>query len=143
MKTFKQYLYEACDVDKEVTRSDLKALERQLDAMWKVLKIDIEFPGHFFDRINDPRNDKQITVCDVFDLFKKLFGKSGKKISNQVFKIKTGKDFQAVAKDINTNVNIPFTLEWNPRSEEMELITKTIIRKKNFKSASDDKKFEV
>lgn len=141
---FKQFIVETtCDITKKVTKGELASLEKQLDSMWKILDIDIDFPQHFVDRINDPRNKKQITVCDVFDMFKKLFSKSGKKISNQVFKVKTGKDFQAVVKDINSNINIPFTLEWRPREEELELIAKTIIRKKQFKSASGDKKFEV
>jgi len=143
MKSFKQYIQEACDLDKKVSKDDLRALEKQLDAMWKALKIDIEFPNHFFDRINDPRNKKQITVCDVFDLFKKLFSKSGKKISNQVFKVKSGEDFQAIVKDINTNINIPFTLDWLPKKKELMLVSKTIMRKKDFKSSKSTKKFEV
>ena len=144
MISFKNFILEtSCDIHKKVTKGELNALEKQLDTMWKAVDVDIDFPQHFFDQLNNPRNDKQITVCDVFDMFKKLFSKSGKKISNQVFKVKTGKDFQGVVKDINNNINIPFTLDWLPRNKELELIAKTIIRKKDFKSASGDKKFEV
>ena len=35
-------------------------------------------------------------------------------------------------KDMKTNINIPFVMRYNPRSKLFELISKTIMRKKNF-----------
>lgn len=127
--------------EKEITKKELNDLERELDKLWDKVGIDIEFTRHFFDRVNDTRNQKQITISELEDIFRKTFKKHGKKISNNVFKVKTEKEIEAILEDINTNINIPFVLQWNARKEELELISKTVMRKKNFKSSN--KKFRV
>ena len=50
-----------------------------------------------------------------------------------------GKGAQAVMNDMKTDVNVPFVLKWD--GKEFDLIAKTIMRKKNFKSSN--KKFAV
>ena len=50
-----------------------------------------------------------------------------------------GKDAEALMKDMKTDVNVPFVLKWD--GKEFDLIAKTIMRKKNFKSSN--KKFAV
>ena len=55
----------------EVTQTQIDALERVLDRVFKEVGIDVEFSRHFVDRVNDERNKKQITVQELALLFKK------------------------------------------------------------------------
>ena len=52
-----------------------------------------------------------------------------------------GPDAEAVLKDLATDVNIPFALDWNKGSGMLELVAKTVMRKKNFKTSN--REFEV
>jgi len=85
------------------------------------------------DRVNDTRNEKPINSAEVMRIFKQTFKKYGKQIP------KLGKDAEALMKDMKTDVNVPFVLKWD--GKEFDLIAKTIMRKKNFKSSN--KKFAV
>ena len=118
--------------DRPVTRQELMQLEQYLDKMYASLGIDVEFTRHFLDRVNDPRNQKQITVNELARLFKQHYHKHGKKIAQ------LGPDAQAVLKDLSTNVNLPFVLDWNRQTQELELIAKTVMRKKNFRTSNQE-----
>ena len=48
-------------------------------------------------------------------------------------------NFEAVINDVANDVNIPFVI--NDRSKDKEMVTKTIMRKKDFKS--NDPKLKV
>ena len=84
---------------------------------------------HFFDRLNDPRNDKEISSAELIGFFKRLSKKK--------------KDFldfldtynSVVAVDDRTNINIPFMKMSN------KVIAKTVMRKKDFKTT--DKKLDI
>ena len=118
------------EVDKEVTQVQLDALERTLDKVFSNVGIDVEFTRHFLDRVNDERNIKQITLSELGQLFKKEFIKYGKPIAQ------LGPDAEAVMKDLASDINIPFALDWNPRTKMLELIAKTVMRKRNFKTSN-------
>lgn len=137
MKTYAQFFEE----DEKISKSDLKVIEKELDKLWKVLKIDIAFTNHFFQRLNDPRNKKQISKSDLVDAYQKLFKKFGKKISGKIFQVKTKGEFEAVIKDINSNINVPFALKFDADNNELDLVAQTILRKKGFKSS--DPEFKV
>ena len=79
---------------------------------------------HFFQRLNDPRNGKQISPAELTGFFKRL-AKNKKKFLEFV---KQYKEF--VVKDKRTNINIPFMAVAN------KLIAKTIMRKNDFKSST-------
>lgn len=113
-----------------VTQQQLDALEKVLDQVFSKVGIDIEFTRHFIDRVNDERNVKPITIKELAMLFKKEFIKYGKPIAQ------LGPDAQAVMKDLESDINIPFALEWN--GKELELIAKTVMRKKNFKTPNPE-----
>ena len=113
-----------------VTKSDLGQLEVVLDRLFAKSGIDIEFTKHFFDRVNDARNKKPITVEELNKVFTEL--QSRRKLMN---KIKGGGDgFERVLKDATTDINIPFVIKYDSYTRMMELVTKTIMRKKGFKS---------
>lgn len=118
----------------ELTSKDLDTVEKYADKLYKSLGVDIEFTRHFLDRVNDTRNVKQITVAELIRLFKQSYKKYGKQIP------KLGNDAQAVLNDIKTDINMPFVLKWD--GKEFELIAKTIMRKKDFKTSNKKLSFE-
>lgn len=111
-----------------VTYSDLKSVDSFADELFSDLGIDVEFTKHFLDRVNDPRNGKEITPEELKDLFRKEYQKYGEMIS----KLPPGAE--RVMTDIDTNINVPFVIDWDKKSPDMEMINKTVMRKKNFKS---------
>jgi hypothetical protein len=120
---------------KEVKKSDLDQIEKYADRIFAAVGIDVEFTRHFLDRVNDARNVKQITPSELTRLFKQSFKKYGKKIS------KLGDDAQAVINDMKTNINMPFVLN-KTRGGELELVAKTVMRKKNFSTSNTKMSFE-
>ena len=118
-----------------INSSQLKRLESLIDKVFARVGIDVEFTRHFIDRLNDERNKKPITLNELGNLFAKEYKKWGKPIAQM------GPDAEAVMKDISTNINIPFVLDWNKRTSMLELKAKTIMRKKDFKTP--DKVFPV
>ena len=116
--------------DQEITQAQLDALESVLDRVFAQLGIDVEFTRHFLDRVNDERNRRQITIKELGLLFKKEFIKYGKPIAQ------LGPGAEAVMKDMETNINLPFALRWDANNNELDLIAKTIMRKPDFKTSN-------
>ena len=117
-------------MSEDVTQSELNALERVIDGVFGRIGIDVEFTRHFLDRANDDRNGKPITIQELGKLFAKEYKRWGKPIAQM------GPDAQAVMKDLESDINIPFVLNWN--GEELELKAKTVMRKKNFKTSNKE-----
>ena len=120
--------------EREVRKSDLDQLERYADRLFASLGIDVEFTKHFLDRVNDERNVKQITPSELTRLFKQSYKKHGKTIA------KLGADAEAVINDMKTDINMPFVL--NLKGGELELVAKTVMRKKDFKTSNRKLSFE-
>ena len=114
-------------LERFVTQSDLKQIEKYADRIFAKVGIDVEFTRHFVDRVNDERNRKQISPAELVRLFNKTYQKHGKTIA------RLGPDAQAVINDMQTNINMPFVLKLD-RNGMLELIAKTIMRKKDFKT---------
>lgn len=111
-----------------VTQAMLDKLEQYLDALFGKLDMDVEFTRHFLDRVNDPRNKQQITLKELAILFKDAYTKYGKRIAQM------GPDAEAVIKDMRSDVNVPFVLNWDPQNQELDLVAKTVMRKKDFRT---------
>jgi len=122
MKKFKEYLAEEI----QVTKSQINELEKVLDKLFSEINIDIDFRGHFIDRINDNRNNPGITIREIRDLFRKEFVKYKEQFKN------LKPDVEAMLKDIQSKINIPFIVKWDDKNKELDLIPKTIMRKANF-----------
>ena len=120
--------------EKEVKKSDIDQLERYADRLFGSVGIDVEFTRHFLDRVNDARNKVQITTSELTRLFKQSYKKFGKRIA------KLGPDAQAVITDMKTDINMPFVL--NLKGGELELVAKTVMRKKDFKTPNTKLAFE-
>lgn len=114
----------------KVSRSDLKELEKVLDKLFATVKIDVEFTRHFLDRVNDSRNKKQITIEELRSLFQKTYRKYKDRL------VKMGPDTEAVLNDLQTNINTPFALVWDKKNNELDLVAKTVMRKKDFKTSN-------
>ena len=117
-----------------ITRKDIAELEKYADRIFKAVGIDVEFTRHFIDRANDARNKKDITPAELTRLFKQSYKKFGKKIAS------LGADAQAVINDMRTDINMPFVLKKD--GDELDLVAKTIMRKKDFKTRNTKLAFE-
>ena len=115
-------------IKEEITKSQLNAIEAYADKLFAKLGIDIEFTRHFLDRVNDERNKKPITVAELIGMFKRLYKKHGKPLS------KVDTDFDAVVKDFNNDINVPFAINVTP--DDIEMHAKTVMRKKDFKTST-------
>lgn len=113
-----------------ITRVQLDALEKAADKVFGKLGLDIEFTRHFLDRANDSRNGKPITVRELAELFVKEYQRWGNTIA------KMPHSSQAVMKDLSSELNIPFVLE--PDGAETDLVAKTVMRKKDFKTSNKE-----
>jgi len=102
----------------EMTSSELNSIERYADA--ELDPIDVEFGNHFFDRLNDPRNGKEITSDELISFFNRLAKKEEAFISF----IERYREF--VVKDKNSSINIPFVSQVN------QALAKTVMRKPGF-----------
>ena len=129
MKTFKRFCNHTVTIlDEEVTQSQLNDIEKYADRLFKAVNVDVNFTRHFVDRVNDKRNDKPISTSELTRLFKQTYKKHGKKIP------KMGDDAQAVIHDMQTDINMPFVLAYDDRNKELDLVAKTIMRKRDFKT---------
>jgi len=115
-------------VQEEISKKQLDELEKFADKLLGKFDIDIEFTKHFFDRVNDDRNTPDIKIAELQKFFKKIHKAKGNKI-------KTVNDLQAVLKDVTTQINIPAVIKRKPLGD-FEVVMKTIMRKKDFKSTS-------
>lgn len=107
---------------------DLNRIEDYAD---KVMDpVDVEFTNHFFDRLTRSEHKKDITNAELIGFFKRL---SKKKKQFDEFMQRYD---EFVAKDKRTDINIPF------KSNVDQIIAKTIMRKKDFKTSNAEYKFE-
>ena len=115
-------------VGENITKTELNAIEKYADKLFIKLGIDIEFTKHFLDRANDDRNGKTITVPELIGMFKRLHRKHGKPLS------RLDTDINAVVKDFNNDINVPFAIDVT--DDGIDMYAKTIMRKKDFKTST-------
>ena len=112
----------------EIPMDDLQKIDQFADK--KLNPVDVVLTDkHFFDRLNDPRNGKEISQAELIGFFKRL-GKKKKEFVEFLNQYKS-----LVAVDDRTKINIPFMKQAN------KAIAKTVMRKKDFKST--DKKLDI
>ena len=116
-------------IREDVTKSDLDQVEKYADKLFAAVGIDVEFTRHFLDRVNDERNKKPINTAELIRLFRLTYKKHGKKIP------KMGPDAQAIIRDMETDINMPFVLNVD-RSGMLDMVAKTVMRKKDFKTSN-------
>ena len=118
-----------------ISTGQLNQVEKYLDRVWAKVGIDVEFTKHFHDRVNDARNIKPISTAEVIKIFRQVYKKFGKHISS----LPDGVNL--LFKDMRTDINVPVVLRYDNKNKEIDMISKTVMRKKNFKSST--KKYAV
>ena len=113
----------------EIPMADLQKIDHYADKQLNPVDV-VLTDKHFFDRLTDPRNKKEISPAELIGFFKRL-GKKKKDFVN--FLNLYG---QIVAKDNRSKINIPFMKQAN------KVIAKTIMRKDDFKTSDPEYKFE-
>ena len=114
----------------KISKTELNEIEAFLDKLFANFGLDVEFTKHFFKRLNDNRNEKDITGLELIDIFEKVHEKYGRQIALQP------DDFQGVLKDLTSNLNIPFVINYDTVEGDIDLIAKTIMRKHNFRTTN-------
>ena len=125
------------DENNGINKVDIQQLETFADKLFGKVGIDVEFTRHFMDRVNDIRNQKPITMSELTRLFKQEYKRWGKPIAQM------GPDSQAVMKDLQTDINLPFVLKWDDDNQELDLIAKTVMRKSDFKTSNKEFAIEM
>ena len=125
-----------------VTAVDIQQLEQFADRIFANVGIDVEFTNHFKDRVNSERNQKPIVPAELTRLFKQERKRYGKPIAQM------GPDSEAVLRDVQTDINVPFALVLDKDNNELDLIAKTVMRKKDFSTpnrvfAVEDSPFKI
>jgi len=118
--------------NEDVTQPQLNALEKAVDKVFGQVGIDVEFTRHFLDRANDARNGEPISIKELAMLFKKEYQRWGKPIAQM------GPNAQAVLKDLESDINVPFVLQWDRENNELDMIAKTVMRKKDFRTSNKE-----
>lgn len=118
-------------INESVSSEQMVLIEDYADKLFGELGLDVEFSRHFKERLNDPRNDKPITAAELIGIFKRAYQKSGKKIAGMP------PNAEAVLQDMRTDLNTPFVIEYDRRNGELDLVLKTIMRKKNFMTTNE------
>jgi len=119
---FKQYL---TSLEEKVTSKQIADLEKFADRLLAKFDIDIAFSSHFSDRVNDERNNPDITITELQKIFKKIQKQKGTKL-------KDAEGTEVVLRDIQSDLNIPVIVKY--KNGEFVITGKTIMRKKNFKT---------
>ena len=120
------------NIPEGIQKVDVEQLEKFADRLFGKVGIDVEFTRHFMDRVNDVRNKKPITMSELTRLFKQEYKRWGKPIAQM------GPNSQAVMKDLQTDINLPFVLKWDDDNQELDLIAKTVMRKADFKTPNKE-----
>ena len=116
-------------IREDISKGELDQVEKYADKLFAAVGIDVEFTRHFLDRVNDERNKKPINTAELIRLFRLTYKKHGKKIP------KMGPDAQAVVRDMETDINMPFVLNVD-KSGMLDLVAKTVMRKKGFRTSN-------
>jgi uncharacterized membrane protein (UPF0127 family) len=114
----------------ELDKEDIKSIDNFADKQLDPVDVDLT-SKHFFDRLNDPRNDKKISNAELIGFFKRL-AKKKKELFDFLSKYK-----EVVASDNRTDINIPFLKQVD------KIIAKTIMRKKDFQTTNPQLSLET
>jgi hypothetical protein len=130
MLTFSEYLLEKeCP---EITREQMKKFEQFVDKLFARFGIDFDFSTHFIERMSDSRNSPCINIMELGAIFKKIYDTKVKGDE----RLSKFKDTEAVVKDLQSKLNIPFVIRYDRKNDELKINAKTIMRKADFKTPS-------
>lgn len=118
-------LNESADIP-PLSATDLRTIKERANTKWKQKGIKFAWTDHMrIDRLNDPRNEKPITVSDLFAIFDKIL--ANPEYVETIQKMKHNQE--VVFSDLDTNLHIPFV------KNDRTLVAKTIQVKANYHSS--------
>lgn len=132
-KLYEEYnmiLEESGEVCEVLPKQHMIAFENLVDRLFSKFRIDFDFTTHFRERMADSRNKPCISLKELGLMIQKLYKKNAK--SNTL--LSKYKDAEAVIKDLQTDLNMPVAVEYNRNKDELSVVAKTIMRKKDFKT---------
>ena len=141
-KSYTKKLYESSDVVllqdgavcSVITKAHMDAFEQFVDRLFAKFKIDFDFTRHFRDRMADGRNTPCIDIKELAGMIQKIYKQ--KAAGSNVFR--QHPDTEVVIKDIQTDLNMPIAIEYDRKADQIRVITKTIMRKKNFRTPNKE-----
>lgn len=114
------------EITEDVTPAELNHLKHYIVNQFRHLGLDLRFGHHFYQRVNDPRNKKPITIGELTRLFRKTLQKYGKDIAS------LPPETQVVLKDLATKINVPIVKAVEEPDEPTTVVAKSVMRKPNF-----------
>lgn len=119
----------------EMAISDISRTERELDKMFRDIGLDVQFSHHFKDRLSNNSSlgrESDISHEELLKVFSELKKKYGKQL---LMARNNPKEFVGLLKDITTQLNIPFTIDYDKIYNGLhKLKAITVMRKKHFGS---------
>lgn len=139
-KSFTSKLYESFlseDECKIITRKEMKEFEKLANRLFDKFGIEFDFTNHFRERMSDKRNNPCIDLKEIAEIIKRIYmrKKQGQETLSRF------KNAEVVLHSLQSDLNIPVAIEYDRRNDDLTVIGKTIMRKKNFKSR--DQKIKV
>lgn len=125
-ESFESLQEEECQI---IGKEQIKSFEKMLDKLFDKYDIDFNFTRHFADRMSDERNTPCISLKELAEFMKKIYRKQGKSL-------KGVEGAEAVIKDMQSDLNIPVVVKYDQANDEFDVVMKTIMRKKNFKTSN-------
>jgi hypothetical protein len=134
MLRFRSFILEQKDACQILTTAHMNAFEKLVDRMFEKFGVDFEFTKHFRERMSDARNDPCIDIKELAQIVKKIYAKyqKGEKSLSKYI------DSEAVIKDMQTDLNMPIAVEYDRKNDQIDVIAKTIMRKKNFRTPNPE-----
>ncbi len=125
-----EHLDEASEVCPVLTNAHMKAFEKFVDRMFEKFGIDFEFTKHFRERMSDERNSPCIDMKELAAIIQKIYKKknAGQNILSKHV------NSEVVLKDLQSDLNMPIAIEYDRKNDDLKVIAKTIMRKKNFRT---------
>jgi hypothetical protein len=127
-ETFDTVLLESGETCAVISREQMSTFEKVVDKLFAKFNIDFDFTKHFRERMSDERNKPCIDIRELAGMIQKIY----KKVSGGQNILAKHKDAEAVIKDLQTDLNMPVAIEYDRKNDELTVIGKTIMRKKNF-----------
>lgn len=110
----------------EMSMGEVRSLEQKLDKMFEPFGVDIVFTRHVVkDRLLTGQREGGVTADEIFDVFKRFIARYKDKL--------TKKEWEAIIKDVRTKLNLPVTYKKDALEGDMDMIVKTIMKKRDFK----------
>ena len=108
--------------------AEVAELERQLDAIYRPLGLDVEFTRHFIQRVLG--REEEVTKEEIIAAFQRM----KTKFKERLLKARKRGSWDAVLKDFSSDLNIVFKIDRN------ELVNITIMKKppNQFKTSGEE-----